>query len=600
MRNKIWPWRLAAIPIMVLHVGLLMGPLWTHFVTVNEFGHLPAGLSHWQTGSFDAYRVNPPLPRMLAATFILPARPALDYSRLLDNPGYRPEWDLGYAFLDANGERYLDLFRVARATGVLWSLLGAWLIGRWARELYGEAAGCLAVMLWCLNPLVLAFAPLVAPDLPAAVAALAASYGYWHYLRWPSWQGATLSGALLGVALLTKFTLLAFYGVWPVLWLIRWWSQVRRNSTPVGAATRVAHGLVILGLSLIVVNLGYGFTDLGRPLQEFTFVSQALTGASTNAPQSTNQQPNNRFRGSLLGTIPVPLPAAYLQGIDTQRADFEGRYPSYLAGEWRSPGWWYYYLYAFAVKLPLGTLCLIIWGIGLTVWGRTEDVQWMDEATLWLPAVAILALVSSQVGYDHHLRYALPAMPFLLVSTGKLAKFLRPSYRWKGSLILLLLVWSGVSVLRVHPHYLAYFNEAAGGPNAGHRHLINSNIDWGQDLCRLKQWVDAHSDERLLGVAYYNFVTPQAVGLDFELPPITPRGLNGLRPGYYAVSVNFVCGLDFVLRDRQGRSTYIPHGAYAYFRRFRPVAKAGYSLFIYRLTDSDIEAIRNETDLPPS
>ena len=65
------------------------------------------------------------------------ARDIYDYTPLFfaTSPGFRPEWNLGYTFLRANAERYLDLFRLTRLSGVLWSLSGAWLVGRWAREL---------------------------------------------------------------------------------------------------------------------------------------------------------------------------------------------------------------------------------------------------------------------------------------------------------------------------------------------------------------------------------------------------------------------------------------------------------------------------------
>jgi hypothetical protein len=66
----------------------------------------------------------------------------------------------------------------------------------------------------------------------------------------------------------------------------------------------------------------------------------------------------NRFAGSMIGEIPLPLPRNYIQGIDVQKRDFEDGRWSFFCGEWRHGGWWYYYLYAIAVKVPLGTLLL--------------------------------------------------------------------------------------------------------------------------------------------------------------------------------------------------------------------------------------------------
>lgn len=48
-----------------------------------------------------------------------------------------------------------------------------------------------------------------------------------------------------------------------------------------------------------------------------------------------------------------------------------------------------------------------------------------------------------------------------------------------------------VSSLRVYPHQLACFNEIAGGPEDGWRHLLGSNLDWGQDFLFLARWLDS-------------------------------------------------------------------------------------------------------------
>src|SRR5205823_7999770 len=115
--------------------------------------------------------------------------------------------------------------------------------------------------------------------------------------------------------------------------------------------------------------------------------------------------------------------------------------------------------------------------------------------------------------------------PFLIVSAGKLRYYFENG-RWGGGLLLGgFLAWGAVSSLSVYPHSLAYFNEVAGGPENGHDHLVNSNIDWGQDLLYLKAWLDEHPEARPLGVAYCNVVGPQLGGIkEFDLPPKGPDG----------------------------------------------------------------------------
>lgn len=577
---------LVAAVLLAVHAGLLLHSAGRNFVTMDEAGHIAAGISHWQSGTYSMYRVNPPLPRMLAALPVLAAGPTTDTIRPVDVPADRLEFSAGRTFAEANAGRYLRLVFLARLAGIGWSLLAGWVIYRWAAALYGWGGGLLALSAWSFGPNVLAHAGLATPDVPAAASGLVATYVFWRYLQAPSWRWACTSGLLLGVALLTKFTLLILYPVWAVLWLAA--CRARGGKTP-STTVRIGQGLLIVSLSVLTINLGYEFRDTCRPLGEFPFVSRTFAGDLPGGEAS-----GNRFQGGCLGRVPVPVPADFLRGIDVQRRDFDSNtFLSYLAGEWRTSGWWYYYLYALGVKVPLGILALTAWALLLAALHRTGGASWVDDLALWLPALAILALVSSQTGFNHHLRYVLPSFPFAIVATGRLAAFCRPG-QWKaGALVVALLLWAAGSSLRMHPHYLSYFNELAGGPTNGHNHLDNSNIDCGQDLLYLKSWLEDHPEARPLRLAYFNWIDPSVVGIKFTLPPLVPQ------PGYCAVSATFVCGKPFSAPDGQGGRVEVPLGRYSYFRYFRPVARAGYSIFIYRVSAEEANAVRRRLGLPP-
>ena len=48
--------------------------------------------------------------------------------------------------------------------------------------------------------------------------------------------------------------------------------------------------------------------------------------------------------------------------------------------------------------------------------------------------------------------------------------------------------------MSVYPHFTAFFNRAAGGPANGPRYLLDSNLDWGQDVKKLKAWLAESRD----------------------------------------------------------------------------------------------------------
>jgi hypothetical protein len=177
-----------------------------------------------------------------------------------------------------------------------------------------------------------------------------------------------------------------------------------------------------------------------------------------------------------------------------------------------------------------------------------RQARWLDESVLWLPVIAVLVLVSAQRGFSRHGRYVLPIIPFVVVSVSKLGRFWDPATWTSGVAVAMLLTYGAASSLAVHPHALSYFNEIGGGPHNGHNHLVDSNCDWGQDLLFLKKWLEEHPEARPLRLAYFHLVDPRVIGIDYEVPPFGPhegtREPNqvGPRPGWYAVSVNYICG----------------------------------------------------------
>jgi hypothetical protein len=211
--------------IMVVHAILLGWGAWRNSFTWDEVGHLPAGISHWQLGRFDLFRVNPPLVRMVGSLPILAAKPKTDWRAYDDRPGHRAEFDVGKRFLELNGVRSFWLLTLARWTCIPFSLLGGWVCFRWAGELYGERAGLLALVLWCFSPNVLAHGQLITPDVAAAALGVSAAFLFWRWLKRPSWDRTLAAGLLLGLTELAKTT-------WIVLFLSSSWDVWERFLKP--------------------------------------------------------------------------------------------------------------------------------------------------------------------------------------------------------------------------------------------------------------------------------------------------------------------------------------------------------------------------------
>ena len=600
------PYRAVVAFVVFVHVGVLVWSALRHSPAGGEAGHLAAGISHWHFGRFDMFRVNPPLVRSVAAAPMFVVGPRIDWRSYSDVPGGRPEFHVGKDLLALNGERSFFFFALARWACVPFSLLGAYACFAWGRELYGDLAGVLALTLWCSSPNVVAHAQMITPDAGAAALGLAATYVFWRWLRRATWGRALMAGGLLGLAELTKTTWIVLFGLWPLLWALYRWNNAgaedagyqrerepqstrpeseekvpnregsgrRTKSSWLRGAVQMA---VILLVGLYVLNLGYGFEESFQKLGEHRFVSETLGGPKNDSQGFDSYQPRNRFAGTWLAHVPVPLPKDYLMGIDMQKSDFERKMWSYLRGQWRLGGWWYYYLYALAVKVPLGTWILALLALLVGLFRRGYAASWRDELVLLAPIAVVLTLVSSQTGFNHHLRYVLPIFPFAFIWMSKVARAFQFGHQKLAAVVVVAMAWSVGSSLWVYPHSLSYFNELVGGPTNGHAHLLNSNIDWGQDLLYLKRWLDQHAEARPLHLAFSGSYDAAVARIEYTLPPTEPR------PGWHALSVNKI-------RSRTRR--------YEYFLRFRPVAMAGYSIYIYHVTLDEANRVRRELGLP--
>lgn len=601
-----------AVCLLTIHVALLAWSGYRHSPTIDEPAHLAAGISHWQFGRMDLYSVNPPLVRMVAALPVMLAKPETSWGEFRPARRHRAEFNVGEAFADANGPRIFWLVTLARWACIPFTLLGGWMCFQWTRELFGNGSGLVALTLWCFSPTILGNGALITADVPAAALCVTTLYFFWHWLRVPSWSSAFLMAVSLGLGLLTKSSLILLCGLLPVLWLVvraveRW--QPRKRSQEISARQpsetivtnptaseghctephpasmwqQAAHLALTVCVAVLILNLGYGFEGTGKPIGEFAFRSKTLGGHPTEGRSFT---PGNRFENSWLAACPVPFPENYVIGIDRQKLDFETGLRSYLFGTIKKggDGWWWFYLYAAAVKVPLGTWLLALLAIPVALRSRDR----VSQLVVLTPLVCFVVLVSSQMGLNFF-RYLLPAFPFAFIwvsqvfSTDVLKR--SPNMLMAGGLAL---TWSVVASLFYFPHSLAYFNELVGGPKTAYRIMADANLDWGQDLIYLHEWIEDHPSAAGLELRYYGPVTPALAGLDVVAPssrnhlqtagdeqPATPKR----KPEWMAISVTKLAH-QVALQRRSGNDR-TSQMEYLYNRE--PDARVGFTIQLYRI-----------------
>lgn len=578
--------RALVVSLLFIHALLLGWSASRNSWTWDEVAFLPAGISHWHFGDYELFDVNPPLVRMVAAVPVLFADPELDWDGYTTNPTVRPERPIGERFLANNGERSFRLLTLARWACIPFSLLGGFVCYHWSRQLFGDSSGILALFLWTFSPNIIAHGQLITADIGGTSFGILGFYVFHRWLSHPSWRQTLLLGGVLGLMQLTKSTWVIMFAVWPAIWLCwrRFSSEERQKQWFRKEGCRLA---IALAMAVYILNFGYCFQGTGKPLGDYEFISTAIGGPVKPGEEDRGQIPSyptsyrgiigNQFTDTFLAGFPVPLPQKYVEGIDRQKSHFEHNNRSYIAGEWKDGGRWYYYLYALSLKTPHGFWLIACSAmIGAILLPRLRLRQ-SAEAFLLGSMMLLLAFVSMQTGINRHLRYTLPAFPFAFILISRAALLVKGTNRKLALPVVVGCLWAVFSCLSEHPHHLSYFNELAGGPKNGGRHLASSNVDWGQDLLFLREWLDENPEVELDGLGWHcRVVDPAIVGItNSPVPRIA-------TPGWYAVSQNI----------------FRANPSFRYFRDLSPVSWAGRSIGIFRITEADADRLREESEIP--
>ena len=524
-------------------------------VTVDEFVHLPVGLYALYTGDLSLDPINPPFTRMIAALPLLTSSPAFA------PPPDTPHWSLGYLFMQRNAAKYQALYVAARRAIIGLALLLGFLVYRWSLELYGIPAARSALLLYALSPDLLAHGHLVTLDLAGALGFTLTAYATWRMLARASLAGAASVGAAFGVASLLKlsgFVLVIIVAASLAVRAFERGPSVRR----IPWQSWLARIAVMGATGVLVINAGYGFRGTFAALSTLTLDPNGMLAGIVNA----------------MPWVRLPLPGSFVEGIDMVLNVGKEKEPSFfLFGELSKEGWWYYHLAAFAVKTPIPLLLAFMLALGAWAVGRSRGTR---DYGLVLPVLILFAsnalFNSLQIG----VRHVLPVLPMLIVMASPWVADALAGFRRAGTAraaavaAAALLVWYALGTFAVAPRYLQYFNETVGGPEGGHRALIDSNIDWGQDLLRLREHMTREGIEQM-DLAYFGRVDPRVYGIQFV--PLE----RSSRSRHVAVSATFLMGRPYFWY-LGGRLRWVPAETYAWLREREPVGRVG-SMFLFNL-----------------
>jgi 4-amino-4-deoxy-L-arabinose transferase-like glycosyltransferase len=529
--------------LILLFLFLIQGVFFiqSNSQTVDEAAHLVAGYSYLATGDFRLDSEHPPLTKALQAL------PLFISYRLSFSPEpqlwhTRDAFSIGHHFLYRSpiaADRILFLSRMPNL--FLGGMLVA-LTGWWAHRLWGDRAALLAIALTSLEPNLVAHSSLVTTDLGVTLFIFLAVYLFWEYANHPSWLLLTATGVATGAALASKFSALLLLPIICLIVALPILTGVENYALPSSKKPVALAGKIIEAAALLLFIFVVGFLTI--PLAY-----------------------------GVEGFMP------WISGLRHLLSLTQGGRPSFFFGEYSYQGWWNYFIGSFLIKTPIGSLVLIV--ASLILFRAGTPLTFREAIFLLLPPLFVFgATTQSEISIG--LRHILPVYPFFFVLAARTAS-LEFARRWLRLLYVgAPVLFTAVSVLRIAPHQLAYFNEFVGGPDQGYRYLSDSNIDWGQDLKGLKTYIDKQNLP-MIYLSYFGTAPPSYYGIRYqyvpgawplEWPPPADTVPTTASRKILAISV-------YNLQDVS--RPYDPLFRWLWMRQ--PVAKIGFSIFIYDLTD---------------
>ncbi len=560
-------------------------------ITFDELGHLTGGTAAWLTGDYRLFPQNGQLPQRWAS---LPAVVTGARFPSLEQPAWwQADVDrLGHQFLFASGNDHDALVRSARLAMLPFGIATGMVCFTWARRLFGAAAGLVAVAICASSPAMIAHGPLATSDVAAALLFIAALGTCWRVFHVAGPWRVIASASVMGLLFITKMSALLIVPTLVVAAVIRilvgrpfvWRTRTRhvlharRHVATAVAVVLMTH----LAVACLVIWASYG----GRAA---TF-AHAVAGRDRMFMGETVE---SLAADVALGHAIVVardlrlVPEPYAFGV-AHVLSRSGRFVGFLNGRYSTDGWWYYFPYCWLIKTPPAAFGLLALAVA-AIWhmGRGHDAaSRVRRRRTWYRLLPLLvfstvywaAAMTSSLNLGE--RHLLPAYPPLFILAGAAAARC-PRSRLRLVAATAFVAWLAVDAVRVWPFPLAYFSPLVGGPPAGHRLLVDSSLDWGQDLPRLDRWLRASPDERRgvpVYLSYFGASDPEHYGItarrlygyhDWR----TTRPLEDLGGGLYVVSATMLQSVYTVVPGRWA----VPYEA-AYQQRRREVVQASASM----------------------
>ena len=590
------------VTCIVLFMGIISISLaWTDALTFDEVAHIPAGYSY---AALHDYRLNPehpPLPKLLSGLMLLPLHPNFDTTQDFWNnthgSGEYGQWDAGRHLLHHAGNPTDKLVFFARMPFVLISLMFGIFLFYWGKKIGGIVTGLFALILYAFDPNVLGHNHLVTTDLAIAAAFGIAFFFFLQFLKNPTWPHVLYGGLALGIAQVTKFSailLIPFFGllliIYPLFIIL---PKTQKRYRVFGGY--IAKGICAIIIMFVVMYITYLPVTYNMPSDILPTIA-AVKG-----------QPQKYARDKYLmafidktnqHVLTRPL-ATYTQGLMQVFNRVDDGNVSYFIGTVSSDASPWYFPFVFVAKQTFVHLFFYVVAFILALLLIMQSLRrlFTQKITYSLHAcrrfcmrrfheislsafIVLYSYISITGNLTIGFRHLFPMMPLLYVLTARVVigsytklhnKFWQKIVRNTFIVIIIALI---AIVINAYPYYISYFNALFGGPKNGFHYVTDSNADWGQDLKRLKTYLDQHPEIYKIRIDYFGGDNiKNRIGDKYIMWWDSKRPIE---PGYYAIST-------LLLQESLHRTDRAYDDTYHWTDKLLPIDQVGTSIMIYKV-----------------
>lgn len=568
---------LPVILIFILGISLVYEAI-KDTPTYDEPANMVASFAYVHKNDFRIYPDNPPFVKYLAGLMMFPIKSNINFPDNLETYTDPSKFDLysfGRDFLYNSGNNTRLIIFLCRIIPIIFTLLLGILLFVFSQKIYGYRAGLLALFLYTFDPNIRGHGHILAFDIPLAFIILLICY--LTYLLTITNKNnirkifflIILISLSFSIAFMTKFTFVFFASVYILGSILILFGIIREP--------QLKKYSIHLLLSVLIIPIIFIWTF----------------GLTTNYNKVTldyNKLPIINSANKLLISNPawnminlIPMPYYYKAGIKTMFTHNFVSQPAYLFGEVRSQNnWFFYFPISFLLKVPLSIQLIIYISILLITKKILSGGKIIIKEYLFFISGIFFFLCMMIFSHINNVfRYLFPSYILFILNASSIANKKFNNNRLFSIFIFYICpLWLIFSSISSFPFDLSYTNELTGIPPQGNKYLSDSEIDWGQDLERLAEWLTVNGyGKETVKFSYLGTADPKYYGIKYT--PLQFEDLSHLK-GILAISVGNLTLGDWQYTSGDDYKLKLAHAPLDFLRAKKPDAVIGKSIFVYK------------------